>query len=91
MNPIAQKKIFEKNNIPVLGEIKFPATIEGGDVAWLDENTLAVGHTYRTNKEGIDQLKNLLIQLEWKLLLLNFRIIKEPTDVFHLMSILSPG
>ena len=58
--PLAEKKAFEKKAIPILGTITAPGTLEGGDVAWLDEHTLAVGHTYRTNEEGITQLKSLL-------------------------------
>jgi N-dimethylarginine dimethylaminohydrolase len=54
--PSAEKKAFEANGIKVLGTITDPGTVEGGDVAWLDEHTLAVGHTYRTNEEGIKQL-----------------------------------
>mgnify|MGYP003859284235 CR=1 FL=1 len=33
---------IEANNIPILGEIVAPGTLEGGDVAWLDEKTLSV-------------------------------------------------
>jgi len=47
--PVAEQRAFEANGIPVLGVITAPGTVEGGDVAWLDEKTLAVGHTYRTN------------------------------------------
>ena len=39
--------------------IKSPGTLEGGDLAWLNETTLAVGHTNRTNYKGIEQLRNL--------------------------------
>ena len=42
--PHAQQKAFEANGINVLGAITAPGTLEGGDVAWLDEHTLAVGH-----------------------------------------------
>lgn len=58
--PEAEKKTFEKLGIKILGRIQSPGTIEGGDVTWLDDKTLAVGHTYRTNEEGIRQLKALL-------------------------------
>ena len=58
--PNSQRVEYLKNNIPVFGEIYSPGTLEGGDVAWLDEKTLAVGYTYRTNEEGIKQLKQLL-------------------------------
>jgi len=88
--PSAQKKNFEKNNISILGTIKFPATVEGGDVAWLDENTLAVGYTYRTNKKGIDQLKILLGPIGVEVVVAELPHYKGTADVFHLMSILSP-
>ncbi len=88
--PDAQRKIFEANGIPVLGIIENPGTLEGGDVAWLDENTLAVGHTYRTNEEGIRQLKELLLPLGVTVITVPLPHYKGPDDVFHLMSILSP-
>lgn len=46
--------------IPVLREITAPATAEGGDLVWLDSRTLLVGHGYRTNAAGIEQLRGLL-------------------------------
>ena len=88
--PVAQKKIFEANGIPVLGIIQQPGTLEGGDVAWLDEKTLAVGHTYRTNEEGIRQLTSLLQPLDVDVITVPLPHYKGPSDVFHLMSILSP-
>lgn len=88
--PGAQQAAFEKNNIPILGSIVAPGTLEGGDVAWLDENTLAVGHTYRTNEEGISQLKALLAPLGVEVITVPLPHYKGPSDVFHLMSVLSP-
>ena len=88
--PLAEKKAFEANGIPVLGSIITPGTVEGGDVAWLDEHTLAVGHTYRTNEEGIRQLTNLLQPLGVTVITVPLPHYKGPSDVFHLMSILSP-
>jgi len=88
--PVAEKKAFESNGIPVLGVVKAPGTVEGGDVAWLDEKTLAVGHTYRTNEEGIRQLKQLLEPSGVNVIVVPLPHYKGPSDVFHLMSILSP-
>lgn len=88
--PGAEQRAFESNNIPVLGAIKAPGTIEGGDVAWLDEKTLAVGHTYRTNEEGIRQLKSFVEPLGVDVIVVSLPHYKGPSDVFHLMSILSP-
>lgn len=88
--PVAQMKYFEENNISILGIIESPGTLEGGDVAWLDKNTLAVGHTYRTNSSGIRQLKELLAPYEIEVIVVALPHYKGHTDVFHLMSILSP-
>lgn len=88
--PEDQKAFYIKNNIPILGEIQFPGTLEGGDVAWLDTTTLAVGHTYRTNEHGIAQLKRLLEPHGVRILVVELPHYKGPSDVFHLMSIFSP-
>ena len=61
--PQHQQQFFKHLGIDILGEIKSPGNLEGGDVAWLNETTLAVGHTYRTNYKGIEQLRNLLTPL----------------------------
>ena len=90
LEPEAQHRIFKANDVPVLGKIKAPGTLEGGDVAWLNEKTLAVGHTYRTNKEGIRQLKALLSPIGVKVIVADLPHYKGVEDVFHLMSILSP-
>lgn len=45
--------------IPTLGHITPPGKMEGGDVLWLDEKTVAIGRGYRTNDEGIRQFKAL--------------------------------
>lgn len=88
--PLAEKEAFEMYQMKILGEIKSPGTLEGGDVAWLDEHTLAVGLTYRTNEEGIKQLKNLLSPHGVNIIVVPLPHYRGPSDVFHLMSILSP-
>ena len=88
--PKAQLETYQSNNMSILGEIKFPGTLEGGDVAWLDQKTLAVGHTYRTNEEGIHQLKSLLCPKGIEVIVVELPHYKGKEDVFHLMSILSP-
>ena len=88
--PIAQQKAYEAQGIPVLGVITAPGTIEGGDVAWLDSKTLAVGHTYRTNEAGIKQLTDLLKPLGVDVITVPMPHYRGPADVFHLMSVLSP-
>jgi N-dimethylarginine dimethylaminohydrolase len=46
--------------VPVIGEIKPPASVEAGDIVWLDPKTLLVGNGYRTNAAGISQLRALV-------------------------------
>jgi len=88
--PEAEHKAFLEHGIEILGAIQSPGTVEGGDVAWLDEKTLAVGHTYRTNDEGIEQLRKLLNPTGINVISFSLPHYKGVTDVFHLMSILSP-
>lgn len=88
--PDAQLQTFINESIPILGRIESPGTLEGGDVAWLDAKTLAVGFTYRTNEEGIKQLKQLLEPKGIEVIVVELPHYKGKSDVFHLMSILSP-
>lgn len=81
---------FKKQGIPVLGSIEAPGTIEGGDTAWVDTQTLAVGLGYRTNKYGLEQIRNLLKPFDIEVLSVELPHYKGPADCFHLMSIFSP-
>ena len=42
--------------IPMLMKSKAPATLEGGDMIFLDEDTLLLGVGNRTSKKGLEQL-----------------------------------
>jgi N-dimethylarginine dimethylaminohydrolase len=46
--------------IPLAGRVEPPGTAEGGDLFWLDPSTLLAGRGYRTNQDGIDQLRAML-------------------------------
>tara|TARA_B110000196_G_scaffold255660_1_gene225701 strand:- start:1166 stop:2065 length:900 start_codon:yes stop_codon:yes gene_type:complete len=78
------------NNIPILGKIKNNGTMEGGDVIWINKSTVAVGLTYRTNIEGINQLENILSKISITLIKVDLPHWSGPTDVLHLMSLISP-
>jgi len=88
--PGSLRKVFQMKGVPILGEIISPGTLEGGDVAWIDESTLAVGRSYRTNGEGIRQLKELLEPRGIKIIVVELPHYKGANDVFHLMSVFSP-
>jgi len=76
--------------IPILGRIEAPGTVEGGDTLWLDERTLAVGRGYRTNDEGIEQLRRILDPLGVSVLRTELPHGRGPSECLHLMSFISP-
>ena len=88
--PAAQGEHFGAGGMEVLGTIAAPGRLEGGDVVWLDRRTLVVGRGYRTNDEGIRQLRDLAGGLVDEVMVVPLPHWRGPADVFHLMSILSP-
>jgi N-dimethylarginine dimethylaminohydrolase len=81
---------YSSSGHKILGDIEAPGTLEGGDVAWLDDKTLAVACGYRTNAEGIRQLRKFLEPQGVEVIEVDLPHYKGPSDVFHLMSVLSP-
>ena len=88
--PAAQKAAFRRIGIPIVGEISEPGRLEGGDVVWLDDRTIAVGRGYRTNDEGILQLRALLAESIDELVVVPLPHWRGRGDVLHLMSLMSP-
>ena len=88
--PEAVREGCLRSGLPVLGTIEAPGTLEGGDVVWLDERTLLVGRGYRTNADGIRQLRALTAGLAVELTEVPLPHWRGPGDVLHLMSLLSP-
>ncbi|NDF88884.1 MAG: amidinotransferase, partial [Actinobacteria bacterium] len=58
--PAQIRKDLERIGVPILGELTGSAIADGGDKVWLDAKTLLIGHGYRTNGEGIAQIKKML-------------------------------
>ena len=88
--PKALKGFLSDNNISVIGEIKYPGIIEGGDIIWINNRTMAVGEGYRTNKEGIRQLKEILGDEIDDLIRVPLPHWLGPESCLHLMSNVSP-
>jgi arginine deiminase len=88
--PAAMGDFFQHHEISVLGRISGEGKIEGGDVVWFDQRTIAVGRSYRTNDEGIRQLRALLDDLVDELIVVPLPHWEGPKDVLHLMSFISP-
>ncbi|HEX5470212.1 MAG TPA: arginine deiminase family protein [Gaiellaceae bacterium] len=79
---------FLEAGVPVAGRLRYPATAEGGDTVWLEERTLLVGRSYRTNEPGVQALRELLPGVE----VVEFDLAhhRGAGEVLHLMSFLSP-
>lgn len=88
--PEATGDYLSELGIPVLGAITGEGRLEGGDVIWLDERTLAVGQGYRTNQAGINQLRELTAELVDEFVVVPLPHWRGAEHVFHLMSLISP-
>jgi dimethylargininase len=84
------ERSYAELGIPVIGRIEAPGTVEGGDTLWLDERTLAVGRGYRTNDEGIRQLRALLEPHGIETVTVDLPHWRGPNECLHLMSFISP-
>jgi arginine deiminase len=88
--PSASGKYLSGLGIPILGAITGDGRLEGGDVIWLDERTLAIGQGYRTNEAGIQQLKELTAEFVDEFVVVPLPHWRGPEYVLHLMTLISP-
>ena len=86
--PEASVAALEEAGVPIAARIGLPATVEGGDTVWLDEQTLLVGIGYRTNPEAIDALAGAFPGVE--VLAFDLPHWNGAGEVMHLMSFISP-
>lgn len=87
--PEAIGKFLTGMGVPIAGRIEGQGTLEGGDMFWLDEKTVAVGEGYRTNAEGIRQLK-AIVGDGVEVVVVPLPHWTGPADCLHLMSNISP-
>src|SRR5438034_1312502 len=78
-----------KRGVPILGTLRSPATAEGGDLLWINHDRLAVGQGFRTNAEGLRQLKALLKPLGVRTEPVPLPFHTGPAACLHLMSLIS--
>jgi N-dimethylarginine dimethylaminohydrolase len=75
--------------IPMLAQVAAPGTTEAGDIVWLDSKTLLIGHGYRTNAAGIQQLRDLLAPKGVQVISAPLPYGPGPSACLHLMSLIS--
>ncbi len=88
--PDATGAFVKELGIPIIGAISGEGRLEGGDLVWLGGDTLVVGRGYRTNDEGIRQLRELVGDLAREFVVMPLPHWDGPGDVLHLMSMISP-
>lgn len=86
----AMARRFEELGIPVLFSLRGKATAEGGDLLWVDHDTLAVGQGFRTNAEGLAQLKEGLKEIGVDVVPVPLPCFEGPERCLHLLSLISP-
>jgi N-dimethylarginine dimethylaminohydrolase len=79
----------ETLDVPKLGTIAPPGTTEAGDMVWLDAKTLLIGHGYRTNAAGFQQMRALLAPKGVEVLSAPLPYGPGPSACLHLMSLIS--
>jgi N-dimethylarginine dimethylaminohydrolase len=87
--PDAQRRALDAIKEPIAGSIEPPGRLEGGDLIWFDARTLAVGRGYRTNADGVRQLR-ALVGSDVDVIEVPLVHWRGPDDVMHLMSLISP-
>lgn len=87
--PEAAGKFLSELGIPLLGRIGGAGRLEGGDVLWVDERSVAVGQGFRTNAEGLRQLRELLGDQVDEVVPVPLPYWTGPQDCLHLLSMIS--
>jgi dimethylargininase len=85
---VAQTAVFQKLGIPIHYTLHGDARAEGGDLLWLDENTLAVGQGFRTNAAGLAQLREA-VPLDVEIIPVQLPYYEGEVACLHLMSFIS--
>ncbi len=85
--PMARR--LEALGVPVYYALHGGARAEGGDLLWLDQDTLAVGLGFRTNAQALDQLRETLAGLGVTVIPVELPYYTGPDACLHLLSLIS--
>ncbi|HBE28281.1 MAG TPA: amidinotransferase [Ktedonobacter sp.] len=80
---------FETLGMPIHYTLHNEARAEGGDLLWLDHDTLALGLGFRTNIEGLRQLRAALEPIGASVLPVELPYYTGPEACLHLLSLIS--
>lgn len=80
---------LERLGVPVLGELPEGAYADGGDRFWIDDTTMAIGLSYRTNRAGADAVAELVAPEGVTVETYDMSHDQGPGHVLHLQSFIS--
>ena len=86
---VLHHNFYKERGIDVIGQINPPGSMEAGDTLWLNDQTLAVGRGFRTNQEGIDQLRAILEDQGVNVVQFDLPVYHGSAACLHLMSVVS--
>lgn len=81
---------LEGLGVPLVGRLTGAATADGGDMFWLDNTTLAIGRSYRTNQAAVDQIRAMVSADGINVEVFDLPHDQGPEYCLHLMSVVSP-
>ena len=85
--PMARR--LHELGVPVYNSLHGEARAEGGDLLWVDHDTLAVGQGFRTNAEGLRQLREAMDGLGVSVIPVELPYHTGPEACLHLLSLIS--
>jgi len=85
----AMARLFLKFGIPIIYTLHGDARAEGGDLLWVDHDTLAIGLGFRTNPQGAHQLDEALSRLGVSTVPVELPYYTGPEACLHLLSLIS--
>lgn len=80
---------LQELGIPMLATLQGEARAEGGDLLWVDHDTLAVGQGFRTNAAGLQQLRAALEPIGVTVLAVELPYYTGQEACLHLLSLIS--
>lgn len=80
---------LQEIGVPIRLTLGGEALAEGGDLLWLDEKTLFAGIGFRTNQEGVRQLREELSLSGVRVVEVDLPFFTGPEACLHLLSIIS--
>jgi len=80
---------LEEVGVPIISTLHGEAIAEGGDLLWIDHDTLAVGQGFRTNAEGLRQLRDAVRELGVDVEPVPLPYYRGPRSCLHLVSLIS--